>query len=288
MTTTMTFADLFSSQIMINLVTRALIVGFLVTLCSSLLGVSLVLKRFSMIGDGLSHVGFASVAIAALLKMSDFKLEISLPIVIATAFFLLRLNDNSKIKGDAAIALVSTGAIAVGSLLYNFSNQRNTDICNSLFGSASLFSINTEDLIISIVLSVIVVFLFVFFYNKIFAVTFDENFSRATGIKANVYNMLIAILTSVTIVLGMNMMGAIMISALIVFPALTAMRVCKSFTKVIITSVIVALVCFIIGFFAACLLGFQTGATVVTVNLIAFIIFAIIGKIMRKNSKKGA
>ncbi len=274
----MTFSELFSSEFMINLVMRALVVGFLVSLCSSLLGVSLVLKRFSMIGDGLSHVGFGAVAIAAALNMSEMKLIFSIPIVIATAFFLLKLGNKGKVKGDSAIAIVSTGAVALGSLLYNMSGQRSTDICNSLFGSASLFTIGDIDLILSLVLSFGIIILFVFFYTKIFAVTFDENFSKATGLNTNLYNTLLAIFTAVTVVLGMNMMGSLMISALIVFPAMTAMRVFRTFKSVLISSVVISLVCFVIGFFAACLLGWQTGACVVTVNLIAFILFHFVGK----------
>ncbi len=278
----MTISELFSSSFMIELVLRALTVGFLVSLCSSLLGVSLVLKRFSMIGDGLSHVGFGAVALAAALNMSGMKLIFSIPIVILTAVFLLRLGNKGKVKGDSALAIVSTGAVALGSLLFNMSGQRSTDICNSLFGSASLFTIGNADLILSIVLSFAIIILFVFFYTKIFAVTFDESFSKATGIKTNTYNMLLAIFTAVTVVLGMNMMGSLMISALIVFPSMTAMRLCKTFKGVLIASVSVSLVCFIIGFFAACILGWQTGACVVTVNLIAFILFSLIEKIKSK------
>ncbi len=274
----MSFNELFSSEFMISLVVRALVVGFLVSLCSSLLGVSLVLKRFSMIGDGLSHVGFGAVAIAAALNMSEMKLVFSIPIVIITAFFLLKTGNRGKVKGDSAIAIVSTGAVALGSLLYNMSGQRSTDICNSLFGSASLFTIGDIDLILSVVLSIGIILLFLLFYTKIFAVTFDENFSKATGLNTNLYNTLIAVFTAVTVVLGMNMMGSLMISALIVFPAMTAMRVFKTFRGVLISSVIISLVCFVIGFFAACLLGWQTGACVVTVNLIAFILFHFAGK----------
>ncbi len=281
----MTFSELFASEFMINLVIRALIVGLLVTLCSALLGVSLVLKRFSMIGDGLSHVGFGAVALAAALNMSNMKLIVSIPIVVVTAFLLLKFG-NKKVKGDASLALVSTGAVAIGSLLYNMSNQRSTDICNSLFGSASLFTIGDVDLLLSAVLSIAIIVLFVFSYTRIFAVTFDENFSKATGINTNLYNMLIAVLTALTIVLGMNMMGSLMISALIVFPAMTAMRVCTTFKGVLICSVSVSLVCFISGFFTACLLGFQTGATVVTANLIAFIFFSIFSKIKHKTIAK--
>ena len=274
----MSFNELFSSEFMISLVVRALVVGFLVSLCSSLLGVSLVLKRFSMIGDGLSHVGFGAVAIAAALNMSEMKLIFSIPIVIITAFFLLKTGNRGKVKGDSAIAIVSTGAVALGSLLYNMSGQRSTDICNSLFGSASLFTIGDIDLVLSVVLSIGIILLFLLFYTKIFAVTFDENFSKATGLNTNLYNTLIAVFTAVTVVLGMNMMGSLMISALIVFPAMTAMRVFKTFRGVLISSVIISLVCFVIGFFAACLLGWQTGACVVTVNLIAFILFHFAGK----------
>ena len=281
----MTFSELFGSEFMINLVVRALVVGLLVTLCSSLLGVSLVLKRFSMIGDGLSHVGFGAVALAAALNMSNMKLIVSIPIVVITAFFLLKFG-NKKAKGDASLAIVSTGAVAIGSLLYNMSNQRSSDICNSLFGSASLFTIGDIDLILSSVLSIAIITLFIFSYTKIFAVTFDENFSKATGINTNLYNMLLAVLTALTIVLGMNMMGSLMISALIVFPAMTAMRVCTTFKGVLICSVSVSLVCFITGFFTACLLGYQTGATVVSANLIAFIIFSLFGKIKQKTIAK--
>lgn len=281
----MTFSELFASEFMVNLVVRALIVGLLVTLCSALLGVSLVLKRFSMIGDGLSHVGFGAVALATALNMSDMKLIVSIPIVVVTAFLLLKFG-NKKTKGDASLALVSTGAVAIGSLLYNMSDKRSTDICNSLFGSASLFTIGDIDLLLSAVLSIAIIILFVFSYTKIFAVTFDENFSKATGINTNLYNMLIAVLTALTIVLGMNMMGSLMISALIVFPAMTAMRVCTTFKGVLICSVSVSLVCFIAGFFTACLLGLQTGATVVTANLIAFIFFSIFSKIKHKTIAK--
>ncbi len=279
----MSFSQLFSSEFMTELVIRALTVGFLVSLCSSLLGVSLVLKRFSMIGDGLSHVGFGAVALAAALGMSNMKLIFSIPIVIVTAFFLLKIGNSGKVKGDSAIAIASTGAVALGSLLYNLSGQRSTDICNSLFGSASLFTIGDADLYLSVFLGIAIIVLFIFFYTKIFAVTFDESFSKASGINTGVYNTLIAILTAVTVVLGMNMMGSLMISALIVFPAMTSMRVCKTFKGVLISSVLISVVCFVIGFFTACLLGWQTGACVVTVNLIAFICFSLISKIKRKS-----
>ena len=282
----MTFGELFSSEFMISLVIRALAVGLLVSICSSLLGVSLVLKRFSMIGDGLSHVGFGAVALATALNMSGMKLIFSIPIVVVTAFFLLRLGSNGKTKGDSAIAIVSTGAVALGSLLYNMSGQRSTDICNSLFGSASLFTIGDIDLILSIVLSVAIVILFVFFYTKIFAVTFDESFSKATGIKTNIYNILIAILTALTIVLGMNMMGSLMISALIVFPPLTAMRVMKSFRGVVICSAILPVASFLVGLILSFFLSTPPGATVVCVSLLLFLIFSMIGALPRRRHDK--
>ena len=277
----MTIADIFNNPIIANIVIKALIVGVLVALCSSLLGVSLVLKRLSMIGDGLSHVGFGALAIATVLDVGDWSLELSIPIVIIAAFFLLKLGENSKVKGDAALAIFSTGAIAIGSIIYNYSGNRNTDICNSLFGSASIITLGNKDLVLSILLSVLVLTFFVVFYTKIFAITFDEVFAQATGLKADLYKLLIAIFTAVTIVLGMKFMGAIMISALITFPPITAMRVCKSFRSVVICSAIISVVCYIIGFFIACLAGWQTGATVAAVNLAAFLIFSLIGMLER-------
>lgn len=273
----MSFSDMFSNPFIAKVVIKALVVGILVALCASLLGVSLVLKRLSLIGDGLSHVGFGALAIATVLDLGDYSMEVSIPIVVVSAFILLKLSESKKIKGDAAIALFSTGAIAIGSLIYNYSGNRNTDICNSLFGSASIITIGTRELVLSIILSVAVIAFFVLFYNRIFAVTFDEDFSKATGVKSDLYKLLIAALTAVTIVLGMKLLGAIMISAIIIFPPLTSMRLCKSFRSVVICSAAVSAVCFVIGFFAACRLSYQTGATVASVNLAAFLIFALIG-----------
>jgi len=276
----MTIVEMFSDPLLVKIIIKALIVGGLVSLCASLLGVSLVLKRFSMIGDGLSHVGFCVLAIATVLGLKQYSLELGVPAVIITAFFLLRLTENSKMKGDSALALISTGSIALGSLIYNFSDSRNTDICNSLFGSASIITLTDKDLVLSIVLSIAVIVLFALSYHKLFAITFDENFSKATGIKVNLYNILLAVLTAVTVVVGMRMMGAIMISALVVFPALSAMRVCKSFKWVVIVSAIVSIITFVIGFFLACRMSFQTGATVVSVQVITFAIFAVLGAII--------
>ena len=277
---------MFSSDVMIDIIIRALIVGLLVSVCASLLGVSLVLKRFSMIGDGLSHVGFGAVAVAALLNLSDFEMEVSIPIVVLAAILILKLNEKSKIKGDSAIAIISTGAIAIGSLIFDATGRSSADICNSLFGTASLFTIDNSDMALSVVLSLIVVAMFVLFYTKIFAITFDESFSRSSGINVSAYNTIISVLTALIIVIGMKMIGALLISALIVFPALSAMRICKSFKSVVISSAIISVFCFITGFFGGCLLGLKTGASVVCVNIAVFIILLLISKLKIHINKK--
>lgn len=255
-------------------IVRALIVGVLVSLCAALLGVSLVLKRYSMIGDGLSHVGFGAIAVATALNWAP--MQFTIPIVILAAFLLLRISENSTIKGDSAIAVISTGALAVGILAASVTTGMNTDINSYLFGSILAMSIN--DVIMSIVLSLVVFVLFILFYNKIFAVTFDETFAKATGIRAEFYNMLIAFLTAVTIVLGMRMMGALLISSLIIFPALSAMRVCKHFKSVVITSAVISVICFITGLICSYFLSTPTGATVVVLNIIIFILLTVTGK----------
>lgn len=252
---------------------RALLVGGLVALCASLLGVSLVLKRYAMIGDGLSHVGFGALAVATAMNWAP--LEVTIPVVVAAAFLLLRISENSKIKGDAAIAMISTGALALGIMIASKSTGMNTDIYNYLFGS--ILAMSRNDVVLSLVLSAAVLILFILCYNKIFAVTFDENFAKATGTKAALYNMLLAFLTAVTIVLGMRMMGALLISSLIIFPALTAMRLCKSFRSVVICSAIVSVFCVFGGIFTSFLYSTPTGASIVTVNLVVFIIFSCIG-----------
>ena len=248
---------------------NAIIVGVLVSLCAALLGVSLVLKRYSMIGDGLSHVGFGTLAIATAMNVAP--LMVSIPIVVLTAFLLLRLSENSKIKGDAAIALISTSSLAIGVVVISFTTGMNTDVCNYMFGS--ILAMKTSDVALSIVLAVVVLTLFVLFYNKIFAVTFDETFTKATGTNAELYNMLIAFLTAITIVLGMRMMGALLISSLIIFPALTSMRVCKKFRTVTICSAFISVICFIIGLTISFVYATPTGASVVLVNIVAFILF---------------
>ena len=237
-----------TSDFMLPIILKALAVGLLVCLCCSLLGVTLVLKRFSMIGDGLSHTGFGALAIATVLGATGSAYHITMPIVVIAAFLLLRTGENSKIHGDTAIAVLSTGAVAFGSLLYNFSNQRYQEICTSLFGSAGIFTISNTDLLFSILVSVAVLILFVLFYNRIFAITFDETFAGSAGINSSVYRSLIAVLTAVTVVVGMKMMGSIMISGLIIFPALSAMRICKSFKGVVVCSVATGVFCFLAGF----------------------------------------
>lgn len=251
---------------------RAFVVGLLVSLCASLLGVSLVLKRYSMIGDGLSRVGFCSLAIAIALNKAP--LTVSVPIVVLAAFLLLRLSENNKIKGDAAIALISTSSLATGVIILSQTTGMNTDVCNFMFGS--ILVMKSSDVLLSIALSAVVLTLFVLFYNKIFAVTFDENYAKATGTNTEWYNMLIALLTAITIVLGMRMMGALLISSLIIFPALTSMRLLKGFRSVIISSAIISVVCFIIGIIASYIFATPTGASIVMANIFLFIIFSSI------------
>lgn len=251
----------------------ALIGGIAVTICASLLGVTLVLKKYSMIGDGLSHIGYGALSIGAVLNLAPLK--IALPAVIISAFILLRLNENSKLHGDSAIALFSTTALATGILVSSKAGLTN-DVSQYMFGS--ILAMSKEDVIISVVMSVIVILAFIFLYNRIFAVTFDENFAKATGVNSGMYNMIFAVLTAVTVVLGMMMMGSLLISSLIVIPTLTAMRVCRSFRGVVITSAIISVVSFLIGMFTALLMNTTPGASIVIVNAIFFVIFSLIGK----------
>ena len=262
--------------------TRAFLVGSLVALCSALLGVSLVLKRYSMIGDGLSHVGFGAMAIAA--AMNAAPLTIAIPVVIVAAILLLRISGNAKIKGDAAIALISTTSLAVGVMVISLTTGMNTDVYNYMFGS--ILAMSAEDVKLSFVLSVFVLILFIVFYHKIFAITFDETFARATGVKAGVYNTLIAVLTAVTIVLGMRMMGALLISSLIIFPALTSMRVFKSFRGVVVASGILSLICFFGGMVMSYTYSTPAGASVVVVDLAAFLLFSLIQRGIAATARK--
>jgi ABC-type Mn2+/Zn2+ transport system permease subunit len=253
--------------------TRAFLVGSLVALCSALLGVSLVLKRYSMIGDGLSHVGFGAMAIAA--AMNAAPLTVAIPVVIVAAILLLRISGNAKIKGDAAIALISTTSLAVGVMVISLTTGMNTDVYNYMFGS--ILAMSAEDVKLSFVLSVFVLILFIVFYHKIFAITFDETFARATGVKAGVYNTLIAVLTAVTIVLGMRMMGALLISSLIIFPALTSMRVCRTFKSVIINAAVISVVCLIAGVTLSYVAATPAGASVVLANLVMMVLYTVVG-----------
>lgn len=257
---------------------RAMIVGILVSLCAALLGTSLVLKRYSMIGDGLSHVGFAALAIAYALNFAS--LTLAIPVCIAAAFFLLRLNENSKIKGDAATALMCSGALAVGVMTVSLTTGMNTDVCNYMFGS--ILAMSRSDVVISIILSVAVIILFITFYPRIFAVTFDENFATATGVNSNLYNMIIALLTAITVVLGMRMMGTLLISSLIVFPSLSAMRICRTFFSVVISSVFISIACFCIGIYVSYTCSTPTGASIVIANILAFILFWTVEKIRER------
>ena len=252
---------------------RAIIVGSLVAVCSALLGVSLVLKRYSMKGDGLSHVGFGVLAIAA--SMNVARLKVSIPVVVIAAFFLLRMRENSKLKGDAAIAMISTGSLAGGVMIISMTTGMNTDVCNYLFGS--ILGMTNSDLQLTIVLSIFVIATYIFMYNRIFSVTLDESFTNATGNKGQRYNTVIAILTAIIIVLGMRMMGAMLVSSLIVIPALSSMRIFKSFKTVIISSVFIALICLWIGIIISYVFATPTGASIVVCNLIVFFIYTIIG-----------
>lgn len=254
---------------------RALIVGIPVALCAALLGVSLILKRYSMIGDGLSHVGFGALALAAAMNLAP--LQVAVPIVVIAAFFLLRISKNSKINGDGAVAMVSSSALAIGIVVTSVTGGLNTDLYSYLFGS--ILALSENDVILSLILCGAVIFIYVFFYNKIFSVTFDEGFSEATGTNTKAYNMIIALLTALTVVLGMQIMGTLLISSLIIFPGLSAMRVFKSYKGVVISAAIQSVVCVIFGLIISFYAETATGATVVCVNLLCFIIFQIISVI---------
>ena len=259
----------------------ALIVGVLIALCSSLLGVTLVLKRFSFIGDGLSHVAFGAMAIAAVLNLTN-DMPLILCITVGCAVLLLRSGQNSKIIGDAAIAMLSVGALAIGYLLMNlFSTSTNLtgDVCSTLFGSTSILTLTQTEVWLCAVLSVIVVAVFILLYHKIFAVTFDESFAKASGTKASVYNLLIAVITAVIIVLAMNLVGSLLISALVIFPALSAMRMFKSFRSVTVCSAILSVCCAAFGIIISILAGTPVGSTIVAVDIVAFGIFFFAGKI---------
>ena len=253
---------------------RALIVGVLVSLCAALLGVSLVLKRYSMIGDGLSHVGFGALAIASALNLAP--LAVAVPVVVAAAILLLRLRQSAAVKGDAAIAMISSSALAIGVISLSLSTGMNTELSSYMFGS--VLSLSSEDAVFSVILSLAVLGLFLLFYPRLFAVTFDESFSRATGTRTEVYNTLLAVLTAVTVVLGMRMMGALLISSLIIFPALSAMYVCRSFKSVVISSAVISVVCFLLGLISSYFLETPTGASIVVADLVCYGLFRLLGR----------
>lgn len=265
-----------------SFIARAMAVGLIVSLAAALLGVSLVLKRYSMIGDGLSHVGFGALAIAMALGWAP--LAFTVPVVVLAALLLLRLSAASKIKGDAAIGMIATAALAIGVTVLSLSRGVNADISSYLFGSILVMS--QEDLVLSLVLGAAVLTLFVLFYRRIFAVTFDEAFARGTGLNTGLYNTLIAVLTAVTIVLGMRLMGAMLISSLIIFPALTAMRLCKSFLSVTLTAALVSLLGFFTGMSLSYLLATPAGASVVLVNACLFLLFSLAAKV--RDGRAGA
>lgn len=256
----------FTPEYLSAILLPALIAGVAVSLCASLLGVSLVLKRCSMIGDGLSHVGYGTLCIAV--AMGWAPMQVTIPVVIAAAYILLRLSESSRMRGDTAIALFSTSAMAVGILVSSKANL-TTDVSHYMFGS--ILAMSKSEVILSVILSICVLLVYVLFYDKIFAVTFDENFARATGLNVRFYNLLIAVLTAVTVVLGMMLMGALLISSLMIFPAVTAMRLCKSFRHVVITAVVVSVGCFLLGLLLSLWLDAAVGASVIIVNLTVYL-----------------
>ena len=262
----------------------ALVVGVLIALCSSLLGVTLVLKRFSFIGDGLSHVAFGAMAIAAVLQFTN-DMPFVLLITIICAVLLLRTGQNTRIKGDASLAMISVGALAIGYLLMNiFSTSSNLsgDVCSTLFGSTSILTLTLDEVWLCIILSVLMIAVFIFFYHKIFCITFDESFALATGVKAKLYNLILAVIIAVIIVLAMNLVGSLLISALIIFPALSAMRVFKTFKSVTICSAVLSVVCAVLGLLISIAFGTPVGSTIVAVDIVSFFIFMIIGKMIRR------
>lgn len=261
----------------------ALIVGVLIALCSSLLGVTLVLKRFSFIGDGLSHVAFGAMSVAAILGIKN-EMPLVMLITVLCAVLLLRTGQNTKIKGDAAVAMISVGALAVGYLLMNlFASSANLsgDVCSTLFGSTSILTLTRSEVLLSVLFSLAVIAAFVFFYHKIFAVTFDENFARATGTRAGLYNLLISVIVAVIIVLAMNLVGSLLISALVIFPALSAMRIFRTFRSVTIASALFAVVAALLGILVSILAGTPVGSTIVAVQILAFILAVCVEKIVK-------
>ena len=269
--------DLITEMLSYAFMTKAILVGILVSVCAALLGVTLVLKRYSMIGDGLSHVGFGILTVATALGFSA-PLYLSIPGVVITAIVLLKVGNSKKMKADSSIALIASSALAIGVAITSMTTGLNTDVCNFMFGS--ILAMTDADVYLSIIMSILVAIIFILYYRKIFAITFDEEFAKASSLHVVKYTNLIAILTAIVIVIGMKMMGTLLISSIIIFPALTSMRIFKTFKKVIISSVIVSIVCFLIGIFLSYVLNISPGATIVLVNLTLFIIFAILNSII--------
>ena len=277
--------EMFLKYIEYPYVQYAFIVGVIIALCSSLLGVTLVLKRYSFIGDGLSHVAFGAMTIAFVVDSISNDMVFILAITIICAIFLLHSGGNTKIKGDAQLAMISVGSLGVGYLIMNrYSSSTNlaADVCSTLFGSTSILTLKQNEVILSVILSIVVILIFILFYDKIFAITFDENFAVSTGVNAGFYNLILAIIIAVVIVLSMNLVGSLLISALIIFPALSSMRVFSSFKSVTICSAIYSIVCTLIGLFFAVVIGTPVGSTIVFVDICAFIIFYLIGILKRK------
>lgn len=271
--------DLLQEMMTYPFMVRAFVVGFIVAICAAMLGVSMVLKRYSMIGDGLSHVSFGSVAIATALHMAP--LTVSMPLVVLSAFLLLRLNNDSTIKGDAAIAIISTGSLAVGVMALSMSVGMNTDVCNYLFGS--ILGVRKEEMYLTVVIGIAVIVTFIMIYNRIFAITFDETFARATGLNVDRYNALLSLLTAFIIVLGMRTMGALLISSMIIFPTLSAMRVCNSFKAVVVLSGILSAICFVTGLLISYAFSTPTGASVSLLNILTFLLMTAIGLIKKRH-----
>ena len=278
--------DKLSLYLQFPFVRYALIVGVLIALCSSLLGVTLVLKRFSFIGDGLSHVAFGAMAIGAVVGLTN-DMPLILAVTTISAILLLRTGQNTKIKGDAAVAMISVGALAIGYLLMNvFSKSSNVsgDVCSTLFGSVSILTLTVTEVWLSVILSAVVFIVFILFYNKIFSVTFDENFAKATGVRTGLYNLLIAVVIAVIIVLAMNLVGSLLISALVIFPALSAMRVFKSFRAVTICSAVFSVIAAGLGILLAIIFGTPVGSTIVGTDIVGFLIFFLIGIFTKSKS----
>lgn len=272
------FFNQISTMFSYSFMVRAIFIGGLVALCAALLGVILVLKRYSMIGDGLSHVSFGAMAIG--LAFNQTPLYVAIPVVIVAAYLLLRVSENSKIKGDAAIGLISSSSVAIGIIINTLSNGTNIDLSSYMFGS--ILAIGKEDAILCIILGIIILVLFVYFYHYIFSITFDESFAKATGIKIDVYKTLLAILTALTIVIGMRIMGTLLISSLIIFPAITAMRLFKRFRIVLAAAVVIAMISYFAGMTASYMLAIPTGASIVVCNLIVFIIATIVARVLKR------